>query len=108
MVLEDTFKKYCYDIYDKKDRWSGCFGFCCIITHDFVVKLQESTGIFDVMMQMISSRSRRAGESLFSLACQMTAGREIHESYDGLYYDGAGGGHGLTSEHIHKISFDRQ
>lgn len=108
MIPNADFKEYCIDVYNKKEKWSGCFGFCCIITYDFVVNLQKTTGIMDIMSKMISSRSRRVGESLFSLACQMAAGREIHESYDGLYYDGAGGGHGLTSEHIHKISFDRQ
>ena len=108
MLQNKGFKEYCSEIYPQKDRWSGCFGFCCIVTHDFICKLQSTTEIFDTMMQMISSRSRRAGESLFSLACQMAAGREIHDSYDGLYYDGVGGGHGLISAHIHKITFDRQ
>lgn len=104
---EPDFKSYCVETYDIKEQWSGCFGCCCVISYDFLIKMNNKTKIIDSMMKMTSNRLRRSIESIFSLACQFTKQCEIHSAIDGLYTDGYSG-HGLNGEYIYKVSFDRQ
>jgi hypothetical protein len=88
-IHKPGFKKFCQDIYYQKDKWSGCFGCLSIIDFDFLNLLQEKTDIVNILSHMNNNRLRRAGESLFSLACTFVLNDEIFEkSYDGLYYDG--------------------
>lgn len=101
------FKKYCKDIYFNKDKWCGCFGTCCIITHDFLLDLDARTNIINIESFMTSNRLRRAIESLFALACQYVTQRTMEDGYDGLYYDGIVGNN-LEGDVISKVSFDRQ
>lgn len=97
-----NFQSYALDIYFQKNRWSGCFGCCCVVTHNFLNKLDSDTGIIDIMLQMTSNRLRRAIESIFSLACQYSLNKEIHYGFDGLYNCR------MTGPHVTKKSFDRQ
>jgi hypothetical protein len=107
-VLESSeFRKYCQVTYNNKEHWSGCFGCCCIISYEFLEKLDEKTKLINLMYNMTSNRLRRSIESLFSLACQFTKGCEIRSAIDGLYYDGFTGNN-LEGEYVMKQSFDRQ
>ena len=103
-----AFKEYCIQMYPQKDKWSGSFGCLVLITYDSLIELDNATGIIDIMLKMGSNRLRRSIESIFALACQFYLKKEIHTSYDDLYYDGLSGGHGLVSKHIKKFSFNRQ
>lgn len=107
LIEVDDFKQYCNSIYDKKSMWSGCFGCCCIINYDFLCELDKKTKIINLMSHMTSNRLRRAIESLFALACQFCLKKEIHTSFDGLYYDGFTHNN-FKSFYIMKKSFDRQ
>jgi hypothetical protein len=107
LLESQAFKLYCLEKYDSKYEWSGCFGCCCMISHDFLIKLDNETKILDLMHKMTTNRLRRSIESIFSLACQFTKDTEIHSAIDGLYYDGFSGNQ-MNGEHIQKISFDRQ
>ena len=100
------FKKYCEDIYSNKDKWCVCFGGCCIITHDFLVRLNDLTGIIDLQKQMNTRRLAMVFESLFSIACQYVTQRSMECAYDGLYYDGVKGNN-LDGRVISKVSFLR-
>jgi len=53
---ENEFSKYCKDTYPKKDLWSGCFGCICIITYDFLEKLDSKTNIINIKKQMTTNR----------------------------------------------------
>lgn len=108
LINNIAFKEYCTAIYFNKDKWSGSFGSLSLITYDSLIKLDKSTGIIDLMLKMNSNRLRRSIESIFALACQFYLNKEIHSSYDGLYFDGLSGGHGLVSQRIKKLTFDRQ
>lgn len=108
LIDNHAFKEYCIQIYPQKEKWSGSFGSLSLITYNSLIKLDNATGIIDLMLKMNSNRRRRAIESIFALACQFYLKKEIHSSYDDLYYDGLSGGHGLTSKRIKKITFDRQ
>lgn len=106
--IENTeFKTYCKDMYFTKEKWCGCFGTCCIITHDFLMNLDARTNIIAIEAQMVTNRLRRAIESVFALACQYVTQRDMEGSYDGLYYNGSHGNN-MEGATIHKISFDRQ
>jgi hypothetical protein len=106
-IANNGFRLYCEKNYFNKHTWSGCFGCCCFITYSFLEKMEAMTNITDIMMNMNSNRLRRSIESIFSLACQYTLGKEIHDSFDGLYFDGFKGNN-MESDHIKKISFNRQ
>jgi hypothetical protein len=108
LIDNQAFKEYCIQIYPQKEKWSGSFGSLSLITYNSLIELDNATGIIDLMLKMDTNRRRRAIESIFALACQYYLKKEIHSSYDDLYYDGLSGGHGLTSKHIKKITFDRQ
>ena len=108
MIDNTAFREYCMEIYPQKEKWSGSLGSLSLIRYDALIGLDAATGIIDLMLKMNTNRLRRVIESLFGLACQFYLQKEIHSSYDDLYYDGLSGGHGLISEHIKKISFDRQ
>jgi len=101
------FRDYCKYIYFRKDEWCGCFGTCCILTHDFLAKLDAATDIIHIQLQMKTNRLRRAIESIFSLACQYVTARNMENGHDGLYYDGTNG-HMLNGDIISKESFNRQ
>lgn len=105
-MQDNTFKEYCLTTYYHKNEWCGCFGTCCIITHDFINKLDDKTGIIHIQKQMHDNRLRRSIESIFSLAVQFVTGRNMEDAYDGLYYDGTNGNH-LHGNVIHKKSFNR-
>ena len=82
------FLEWALDMYWKKDEWVGCFGNTCIITKEFVQKLDEKTGIISILSNLSDNRERRAAESIFSLACKyVITGIDV---LDGLYYDGYG------------------
>ena len=104
---ESGFKEYCKEIYPQKQLWSGCFGCCCIMTYEFLNKLDAKTDIITLESFMITNRLRRVIESLFALACEYTLGNHIISSFDGLYYDGVIHNN-MIGTHIHKVSFDRQ
>lgn len=106
-ISSPGFRAYCLETYMNKNRWSGCFGFACILRHTFSTRLEETTHISSLMAHGSTNRLRRSMESLFSLACQYAAQREIHSSYDGLYYDGIHH-NGFRGYHIAKVSYDRQ
>jgi hypothetical protein len=106
-TTNNSFKTYALDLYYNKYNWVGCFGLCCIITHDFVNKLHEDTGIFDITVNMTDNRLRRAIESVFSLACVYSTGRNITSSFDGLYYDGYYHNN-FKGKYIEKQSFNRE
>ena len=109
MIIIKVNKKLinCIDKYYKKDKWSGCFGCCCIISYEFLCILDNETDIINLMFNMTTNRLRRTIESLFSLACQFSLKKEIHTSLDGLYYDGINHNN-FMSYHIIKKSFNRQ
>jgi hypothetical protein len=101
------FQNYSRHMLYNKHLWVGCFGTCSIMTKSFLQIMQERTGIIDTMESMgNNNRNRRAIESIFALAVQYTYGAPCYV-YDGLYYDGNGGGHGLKGEKIEKVTFDR-
>ena len=108
LIKNQVFQTYCESIYEPKTNWSGCFGCLTIMSKSFCEKLDEQTGIIDIMLHMKNNRLRRAIESIFSLACQFVIGNPIHDSYDGLYYDGISYHNQMNSQHICKVSFNRQ
>ncbi len=80
------FIEFFNDIYDKRDDWYGCFGVMTIMTLEFLEKLQEETGVLDMIPQVNTRRRRMALESFFSIACQYSYGSRPN-SYT-RYYDG--------------------
>ena len=106
LIEVDDYKQYCNNIYYNKEKWSGCFGCCCVINYNFLCDLDDNTKIINLMSYMTTNRLRRAIESLFSLACQFYLKKEIHSSLDGLYYDGVYHNN-FISHHIIKKSFNR-
>jgi len=107
-VTDSKIRDYCLELLNNKTKWSGCFGCLTIINHNFIKKMDTLTKINDIMMNMDTNRKRRVVESIFPMICQYMLNKEIHTSFDGLYYDGKNGGHGLISEHIEKKSFNRK
>jgi predicted O-methyltransferase YrrM len=107
-IDKEYFKQYCKGLYPHKDMWCGCFGTCCIISHDFLIRLDKETDIIHLQQQMITNRLRRAIESIFALACQYMTKRSMEDSYDGLYYDGEYSNNFEGRSVITKVSFDRQ
>lgn len=111
--FNENFKKYSLKLYHQKHKWSGCFGLQSIITHNFLVVLQEKTNIITVFKKFNNRRLRMVAESLFAIACQFVLGNDISEkSYDGLYYDGINPvetkpGYCCDKEYFKKISFNR-
>lgn len=105
-LATDAFREYCKNIYYQKDKWVGVFGFTSVITHAFLCDMQHKTHFIDIIQLMSSNRNRRAAESLFPLACQFTLGSEIHDSLDGLYYDGTYH-NGWKGNYIYKTTFGR-
>ena len=106
IITNDKFKDYCLKTYYNKNEWCGCFGTCCIITYDFINKLDNETDIINIQKQMYDNRLRRSIESIFSLAVQFVTGRIMEDGYDGLYYDGINGNN-LNGNVIYKKSFNR-
>lgn len=104
---EAEFRDYAIEYLYKKDNWVGCFGNLTIMDYSFLVKMNNKTNIVYILNNMTSGRFRRASESIFSLACQYSIGDEIHDSYDGLYYDGKNYSNNRKSKHITKRSFNR-
>ena len=89
MIDKEDFKIWLKDIYHQKDKWAGNIGCQSIVDHDFLVELNNKTGIVELMKKMNNNRLRRVAESLFPLACQYVVGDDIvGKSYDGIYYDG--------------------
>lgn len=86
---KDGFKKYANNIYHQKNKWCGCFGCLSIVEYDFINKLDEETGVINLLSKMDNNRLRRSAESIFAIACQYVLGDKVFEkAYDGLYYDG--------------------
>lgn len=108
LITKPEYQKYCREIYRKKELWSGCFGCLCILDYDMLCKLDEKCGIIELMSHMKDNRLRRAIESLFSLACQFVLEKEIHTSFDGLYYNGTDYHNEFKGKMIEKKSFNRQ
>jgi len=106
-IRKEDFKNYCKYIYYQKDKWCGAFGGLCIIRHDFLLKLDQLTGIIDFEKEMSTNRLRRAAESIVGLACQYVTGRNMEDAYDGLFHDGYRGNN-YQGNIISKISFDRK
>jgi hypothetical protein len=108
LIEKKDFQDYCNQTYRNKDRWSGCFGCLCAIDAPALSLLNEKTEILKLMSHMKDNRMRRAIESLFSLACQFAFGKEIHTSFDGLYYDGMLYHNNFQGRCIAKKSYNRQ
>lgn len=104
---EQGFIDYCKEYNENKNRWSGCFGCLSIISNDFLDILEWKTGITEIMMNMKTYRMRKAMESIFALACQYTMGKEIHESYGGLFCDGISYTCNMKSHIWEKVSYGR-
>ncbi len=83
-----NFYNYAINALNNKNIWVGCFGNCCIVTKDFIYKLNEKTNFVNKFMNYTSNRERRANESIFSLLCYYYFPQNYEQSYDGLYYDG--------------------
>ena len=95
MITKEEFRQWAIDMYPQKNKWSGNIGCQSIIDKDFLLELNEKTGIIELMREFNNNRLRRVAESLFPLACQFILGDEVVEnSYDGLYYDGVRGQRG--------------
>jgi predicted O-methyltransferase YrrM len=107
-IDKEEFKKYCKEMYPRKELWCGCFGTCVIIAHDFLIELDEKTHCIDIQRKMVTNRLRRVIESILGLACQYVTNRNMEESYDGLYYDGEYSNNFEGRRVITKMSFDRQ
>jgi len=89
MITNEKFREWAINIYPQKNKWSGNIGCQSIIDKEFLLKLEEETGIVSIMYKMNNNRFRRVAESLFPLACQYVIGDSIVEKgYDGIYYDG--------------------
>ncbi len=108
LIQKPDFQKYALDIYRQKERWSGCFGCLCFIDLDTLDILEDKTGILGTMKEMKDNRMRRAIESIFSLACQYALNKEIHDSLDGLYYDGVSYHNNFQGKSVAKKSYNRQ
>jgi molybdopterin/thiamine biosynthesis adenylyltransferase len=104
---KSEFVKYCDMVYHQKHLWVGAFGFCSIIQTNFLEKLESVTDILNILINMNNNRQRRASESIFSLACNFTLGRNLTNSFDGLYYDGIGYNNNNVGTYFSKISFGR-
>lgn len=87
-IFDRDFLEYCKYMNKNKNKWVVCLGTCSLITPSFLDEMDRKTGIIKIMMNANSRRLRMIMESLFSLACQFSLNREIHESYDGCFYDG--------------------
>jgi hypothetical protein len=87
--LKETFKEYVRAIYHTKEKWSGNIGIQSVIDHQFLLDMDEATGIIEFLSHMTDNRLRRVAESVFPLACQYMISSDAFEvGYDGLYYDG--------------------
>ena len=89
MIVNEDFKQWVIEVYPQKNKWSGNIGCQSIIDKNFLIDLEDKTGIVSLMKQFNNNRLRRVAESLFPLACQYVVGDTIIEKgYDGMYYDG--------------------
>jgi hypothetical protein len=55
--------------YEEKNKWIGCFGVQCIITFDFVCKLQDKYNFFNLLHRVKDRNSRCSAERCFSVLC---------------------------------------
>lgn len=106
MNTNREFSDYFNQIYYQKNLWVGCFGAMCIITHEFLVKIQAKTDLLSFLDIVDNRRYRCALESILAIASQYTANRVIDTSFDGLYYDGVYH-NGFNTEMFHKNVFLR-
>lgn len=89
LIENEEFKSFAKEIYPQKNKWSGNIGCQSIINHNFLIEMDEKTGIIDFLSKMNNNRLRRVAESIFPIACQYMLGDKVFEkSYDGIYYDG--------------------
>jgi hypothetical protein len=107
VIDRPAFLRYFNAIYDRKPEWVGCFGLMSIITHDFLVKMQQMTSFVSLAAHIDDKRRRCAVESIFAIAAQFTAGRPILGSYDGLYMDGRGYHNGFKTKTFEKLVLSR-
>lgn len=114
-ITKSDFQQWLLDIYHQKEKWSGNIGCQSIIDKEFLINLNERTGIVDTMALYDNNRLRRVAESLFPLACQYISGKQASDiSYDGLYYDGVNPNNGKSgniickNKYFSKISFNRR
>lgn len=108
-VAHEAFRQYALTYLNQKDQWIGCFGLLSVCTYEFVTLLHDQIDLFTTMRRMGTyNRKRRAIESIFSLAVSFVLQTFDIPVLDGLYYDGQGGGHGLESTRIKKISHNRE
>ena len=85
----NSFLTYALDCLENKNKWSGCFGNCCIITKSFLMKMNKEVKFVDLFVNNTSNRERRMNESIFSIICHFCLPDvSFTNSYDGLYYDG--------------------
>lgn len=106
MCKNKDFSDYFNRIYYQKNLWVGCFGAMCLISHEFLVKMQDKTDLLSFLNIVDNRRYRCALESILSIAAQYTLGRAIEGSLDGLYYDG-NYHNGFITDTFHKNVFLR-
>lgn len=85
----EIFQKYALNCLIDKTTWCGCFGNCCIINKQFLIKMNNEVNFVDLFVNNTSNRDRRMNESIFALICHFYSPNVVFSnSYDGLYYDG--------------------
>lgn len=82
---DNDFKKIFSTLYFNKNEWNGCFGCMSIISHNFLVELQNKTSILDIIPHIRHKRDRMAMESIFAVACFYT--KKISVGDDNYFYD---------------------
>ena len=111
LVFDDSksFVQYFKQIYSNKDKWVGCFGLMCIISHDFLCQLEQKTQFCKLASFITDRRRRCAAESIFAIACQFTAQTTTpFSSYDGLYYDGNNYHNNFKTKTFEKLVYLRE
>jgi len=87
-ISDCDFKQKFNEIYTNRDNWYGCLGTMVIISHNFLIKLQDNTKILDLAKHTKIKSDRYCLESIIALAIFFTKDFDfLNCSLQGNYKD---------------------
>jgi hypothetical protein len=66
--------------YNNRDSWNGCFGVQSMITYDFLEKLENKYGLFNLLNYITNRSFRMAMERIFAVLCTFEKPELINNS----------------------------
>jgi hypothetical protein len=64
-----NYKDELWMCYNKRDSWNGCFGVQSIMSYDFLEKLENKYGLFNLLNYITNRSFRMAMERIFAVLC---------------------------------------